>query len=185
MAVDPQLLSQALRTPDSQDVTESPIVRAVILPDPANAADLVPPLARPDTLESRNARRVLSQFGPDAVPHLLTALVAIANARARTEGLEVLWTLLAMEDVRTVRDRLAGSEGELGVLFRDSSPLVADMPEYIERDFEGRVCDLAYIVVQELMDSDFDQSSFRSLDDDGRDRAIRQLLGRGFANSIA
>ena len=116
MAVDPQLLSQALRTPDSQDVTESPIVRAVILPDPANAADLVPPLARPDTLESRNARRVLSQFGPDAVPHLLTALVAIANARARTEGLEVLWTLL---------------------------------------------------------------------DDDGRDRAIRQLLGRGFANSIA
>jgi hypothetical protein len=185
MAVDPELLSQALRTPETQDVTESPIVRAVILTDPANAADLVPPLTRSDTLESRNARRVLCQFTPEAVPHLLTALVGTANARARTEGLDVLWTLLAGEDDRAVRASLAGSEPELVALLRDDSPLVVEIPEYVERDFEGRVCDLAYIVVQELRDVEFDQSSFRALDDNGRDQAIRQLIARGFANLIA
>jgi hypothetical protein len=185
VAVDPQLLSQALRTPESQDVTETPIVRAVILPNPANAADLVTALTRPDTLESRNARRVLCQFGPDATPHLLTALVSTPSTYARREGLEVLWALLAVEEVRVVREMLRSSAAELASMLRDVSPLPDDMPEYIERDFSGRVCDLAYIVARELLNNEFDQSSFRALDNDGRDDAIEQLLSRGFGNPVA
>jgi hypothetical protein len=182
MAIDSQLLTQALRTPESQDVTETPIVRAVILTDPANAADLVPALARADTLESRNARRVLCQFGPDAVPHLLDALAATADARARAEGIGVLWALLSVEDLRVVRAQLGDSWSEVGVLLRDPSPVPDEMPAYIERDFTRRVCDLAYVVVEELNDDRFDQSSFRALDDDGRDQAIRELLSRGFGS---
>ena len=185
MAIDPQLLSQALRTPESQDVTETPIVRAVVLSDPANAAGLVPALGRPGTLESRNARRVLCQFGPDAVPHLLTALVGSPGARVRAEGLEVMWALLAVADDRAVRERLGGSAAELGVLMRDASPLPDEIPEHVERDFQGRVCDPAYVVVQELLNAEFDQSAYRSLDDEGRDQAIRQLLSAGFGNGVA
>jgi hypothetical protein len=182
MALDPQLIAQALRTPESQDVTETPIVRAVILSDPGNAADLVPALARGDTPESRNARRVLCQFGPEAVPHLLDALAASAGARVRAEGIGVLWALLSVEDVRVVRTRLGDSWSEVGALLHDTSPLPDEMPDYIERDFTGRVCDLAYVVVQELVDDGFDQSSFRALDDEGRNQAIRQLLSRGFGS---
>lgn len=166
-------------------MTDTPIVRAVILPDPANAEDLVPVLGRPDSLESRNARRVLCQFGPDAVPHLLTALAATASARARAEGTGALWALLATEATRTVRESLAAATPELRVLLGDTIPLPDEMPEYIERDFRGRVCDLVYVVVRELLDQDFDQSPFRGLDDRGRDDEIRQWLSRGPGGAVA
>jgi hypothetical protein len=184
MPIDPDLLQQALRTPESQDVTETPIVRAVILTDPANAADLVPSLDRSDSLEARNARRILAQFEADAVPHLLTALAATPGARARKEGLETLWTLLSLEDARVVRQRLVDSSAELGTLLRDTAPLPDEMPGHIERDFTGRICDLAYVVVRELLDREFDQSTFRALDDNGRDQAIRQLRLGGPGTAI-
>jgi hypothetical protein len=185
MTVDPQLLAQALRTPESQDVTQTPIVRAVILADPANAADLVPSLGRPDTLEARNARRVLCAFGADAVGPLLTALAGDAGPRARREGIAVLWTLLTLEEVRTTREALGGSDAELAVLLRDTSPLPDELPATVERDFTGRVCDLAYVVVRELLDPDFDQSGFRAQDDDERDRAIAQWRSRRTGSTIA
>lgn len=166
-------------------MTATPIVRAVVLADPANVADLVPFLTRPDSLESRNARRVVCEFGPDAVTHLVTALTATVSARARKEGTSALWALLATEDARTVRESLTAVGAELRVLFADTSPLPDEMPEHIERDFRGRVCDLVYIVVRELLDQDFDQSSFRGLDDPGRDEEIRQWLFRGPGGAVA
>jgi hypothetical protein len=185
MAVESHLLHQALRTPESQDVTETPIVRAIILADPANAADLVPALARPDTIESRNARRVLCQFGPDAAPHLLTALAGTENTWARTEGIEILWALLTDEDARTVRERVTASAAELSTLLSDVRPMAVDIPELVERDFEGRVCDLLYVVIQELFDDDYDQSAFRNLDDEGRDAELRRWLSREVGGGIA
>ncbi|HMJ37818.1 MAG TPA: hypothetical protein VK501_28175 [Baekduia sp.] len=182
MAVDPQLLAQALRTPESQDVTETPIARAVILTEPANVVDLVPALERGDTLESRNARRILCQFGPDAVPHLLGALAATASADARAEGVAVLWALLSVEEPHVVRAQLRDAWPAVGALLRDPSRLPDTVPEYVERDFTGRVCDLAYVVVEELLDHRFDQTSFRVLDDGGRDRAIRELLSGGLGS---
>ena len=53
MAIDPNLLAQVLGTPNSCDVMGSPIIRAVILSDPANAADLVPALDDNQTLAPR------------------------------------------------------------------------------------------------------------------------------------
>ena len=185
MAVDPQLLEQALRTPETGDVTDTPIVRAVILPDPVNAADVVPFLARPDSLESRNARRILCQFGPAAVPHLMTALAATPSARARAEGTGALWAILTTEHVGTVRESLVAATTQLRVLLEDASPLPEELPEYIERDFRGRVCDRVYVVVRELLNDDFDQSPFRGLDDRGRDDEIRQWLSRGPGGAVA
>lgn len=186
MPLDPKLLNQALRTPESQDVTETPIVRAVILPDPANAAHLVPVMTRPDTLESRNARRILCQYGPEAVPHLVAAAVATGNARVRVESLGVLWAMLTGEESWTRRERIADSAAGLSTMLRDKSPIPDELPDYIERDFRGRVCDLGYLVVQELlMEDTFDQSTFRTRDNDGRDQAITQLLSRGFSNPVA
>jgi hypothetical protein len=181
MALDPQLLAQALRTPESQDVTETPIVRAIVLQDPANAADLVPVLARADALEARNARRVLCAFAPDAAPVVAQALATTATSpRARAEGLAVLWALLATEEPRVVQEQLAAAWDAVGVLLRDPAPVPDELPAHVERDFpDRRVCDVAYTVVEELRDTDFDQSTFRALDADGRDRAIAQLLSRG------
>lgn len=174
MAVDPQLLEQALRTPESQDVTMSPIVRTVFLADPANAADLVPQLGRPDLLMSRNARRVLCAFEADAASPLLAALALVAEPRIRADGIGVLWALLSVEDRRTVRETLDASTPELAVLMADNRSVPSELPEYVERDFVGRVCDHAYVVVRELLDPEFDQSDFRGADDEGRDRRIRQ-----------
>lgn len=179
MPVDPTLLSQVLRTPESRDLTKSPIVRAIILAAAANAADLVPALEEGGTLEASNARRILGQFGVDAVLPLLSAL-RTAGPRARMEGLEAVWALLVGEEVRTVRDMLTNGASSVEMLLEDKRPLPNEMPEYIERDFRGRVCDLAYILFQQLVDASFDQSLFRSLDDRGRDEEIKLLRRTGF-----
>jgi len=179
MAIDPNLLAQVLRTPESRDVTESPIVRAVILSDPTHAADLVPALEQEQTLEAFNARKILCLFEADAVPHVLTAL-RTAGPRARREGLEVLWALLVGEEAWTVRDTLAAVKPDLDVLLEDRGPLPDELPDYIERDFRGRICDLAFAIIQQLTDREYDQSLFRSLDDTGRDEEIRRLKTRGY-----
>jgi hypothetical protein len=180
MALDPLLLDQVLRTPEGRDVTASPIVTAIVLADPANAADLAPALERPDSLEGRNARRVLCLFGPEAAGPLLAALVG-AGLDARLEGLDVLWCLLATEDPRTVRDGLARAGPGLEVLLDDRRFVPDDLPEYIEHDFLGRVCDQAFLVARELLDPEYDSSLFRRLDEEGRDQEIarfkRQMPG--------
>src|SRR5438477_9890222 len=105
MPLDPQLLSQVLRTPRSQDVTGSPIVTAIILQDPANAADLVEPLDTSGTLEAYNARLILCEFQADAVPSLMATL-ATAGPSARRQGLDVMWAMLVTENPATIRDSL-------------------------------------------------------------------------------
>lgn len=184
MAVDAQLLAQALHTPATQDVTRSPIVRAVIVNDPANAGDLVPVLERSDTLEAGNARRILCLFDARAVPHILAAL-APAPATARKQGIEVIWALLTGEPVRTITQTLGTAAADLDVLLRDRSPLPDDMPQHIERDFRGRICDLTYLVITQLLDTKSDPSAFRGLEDPGRDEAIRRLQSRGFGQNIS
>lgn len=184
MAVSPLILAQALRTPRNQDVTESPIVRTMILTDPANARDLVPALERPLTLEAYNARRILCQFDGDAAPSLLAALVD-AGTVARQDGLEVLWSMLTGEDRWRRGEFLSRGQAGLVALLEDARPMVDDLPDFIERDFRGRICDLAFIIVRQLMKPDYDQSSFRSLDAEERDREIAALRRGGFNSQLA
>jgi hypothetical protein len=110
MPLDPQLLSQVLRTPKTQDVTQSPIVTTIVLQDPANAVDLVGALETANTLEAYNARLILCQFEADAVPALVARL-ATAGLNSRREGLDVLWALLITESPATIRDALKGVKG--------------------------------------------------------------------------
>jgi hypothetical protein len=184
MTLDPLLLDQVLRTPEGRDVTESPIVTAIILADPAHVAALVPALDRPDSLEGRNARRVLCLFGPEAAGPLVAALAG-AGLNARRKGLEVLWCLLAAEEPYTVLAALRQAGPGLDVLLDDRRPLPDDLPEYIERDFSGRVCDEAFLVARELLDPEYDQSLFRSLDEEGRDREIARFKRVAPGASIA
>jgi hypothetical protein len=180
VAVDPQLLAQALRTPEDRDVVDSPIVRAVILAESENAALLVPALARPDTLEARNARSILCEFEESAVPYLLSALAGIDDAQTRKAGIDVLWAILCVVDVRSRRTLLEESTTQITSLLADRRQGPDTMPAYIERDFRPRICDHLYVVVQELLDPEYDQSSFRGLTDEGRDLAIRRLrMGSG------
>lgn len=183
MAIDPQMLAQVLSTPKSRDVTESPIVRAVILNDAANAAALVPALERSGTLEAYNARRILCLFEANAAPHLLAEL-RTAGINARKEGLEILWALLVGEEAWTVRETLTQIAADMEVLLNDKRSLPDHMPEYIERDFRGRICDLAFIELQSLINAEYDQSLFRSLDENGRDIEIARLKRRGFGLNI-
>lgn len=184
MPIDPQLLSQILRTPRTQDVTQSPIVTAIILQDPANAADLVGALETAKTLEAYNARLILCQFESDAVPALVARL-ATAGLNARREGLDVLWALLITESPTTIRSSLKGVKDGLNLLLDDTAPLPDDLPAHIERDFSGRICDLAYVVIQQLLSPDFDQSTFRSMDNKSRDREIDVLKRKDFSLTVA
>jgi hypothetical protein len=184
MPLDPQLLSQVLRTPRAQDATQSPIVTAIILQDPANAADLVGALEEAKTLEAYNARLILCEFGADAVPALV-ARMGTAGLNARREGLDVLWALLITESPTTIQDSLKRVKDGLNLLLDDATPLPDNLPAHIERDFHGRICDLAYIVVQQLLSPRFDQSTFRSMDNQGRDREIDVLKRKDFSFNIA
>jgi hypothetical protein len=180
MPLDKQLLSQVLRTPKNREVTESPIVTAIILQDPANAADLVEALEEVGSLEAYNARKILCQFQPNAVPALAQRLTT-AGRNARRQGLDVLWALLITESPTTVRNSLSGVKNALNQLLDDKTPLPDDVPENIERDFLGRICDLAYIWIRLLLSPSFDQSLFRSLDDKGRDQEIDALKRSDFS----
>lgn len=184
MALDKQSLEQVLRTPKHQDVTESPLVKTVIINDPANAAEFVEALEWSETLEAHNARRILCLFDAKAVPYLLAKLPT-ASANTRKEGLEIFWALLAGEDHWTVREVLSQIKADLTHLLNDTQPLPDNMPEYIERDFQGRICDLAFMVTQQLIDPQYDQSLFRSLDDHGRNEQIKRLKARSFGSLVA
>jgi hypothetical protein len=170
--------------PLTRDVTTSPIVTALVIPDPANAADFVPYLNRRDEVSSSNARRVLCLFGVEAVPVLAAALVD-ADIEARKEGVEVLWTMLVGEPAWAVRETLMRIQPELLVLLDDKRPLPDHLPEYVERDFEGRICDLTFLVLQQAMNPQYDQSLFRSFDDSERDDEIARLKRRGLGNVVA
>jgi hypothetical protein len=61
-----------------------------------------------------------------------------------------------------VRETLSAVKPDLDKLLDDTRPLPDEMPEYIERDFRGRICDRAYIVISQLINPEFDQSLFRS-----------------------
>ncbi len=183
MAVHPFLLEQVLRLPEEKDVRNSPIVTAIILADPANAADLVPYLERRDGPVAANARRVLCLFDAAAVPHLVAAL-ADRSAAARMDGLEILWTLLITESAPVARDALERIAPDLDPLFADKRQLPYELPPHVEHDFVGRICDLAFLVCTEILDPDFDQSLFRSLDDEGRDREIARLRQRGLRPGV-
>jgi hypothetical protein len=184
MPLDPQLISQVLRTPKSRDVRRSPIVTAIIMQDPANAADLVAALETANTLEACNARLILCEFGADAVPALLAKLAG-AGFNARREGLDVMWAMLVTENAATIRDTLRRVKDGLNALLDDKTALPDDVPAHIEQDFRGRICDLAYIRIQLLLSPHFDQSLFRALDNAGRDREIDVLKRSDLSLSVA
>ena len=84
----------------------------------------------------------------------------------------------------TVRETLAAAKDNLDLLLDDARPLPDEMPDYIERDFRGRISDLAFIVIRQLMEPGYDQSLFRSLDDKGRNEEIKRLKARGFGEAL-
>jgi hypothetical protein len=159
-------------------------VTAIILQDPTNAADLVEALETARTLEAYNARLILCEFKSSAVPALVARL-ATAGVNARREGLDVLWALLTSESRSTIRDSLKRVKDGLNVLLDDRTAVPDDMPPHIERDFRGRICDLAYIRIQLLLSPKFDQSFFRGLDDEGRDREIEVLKRNDLSLNLA
>jgi hypothetical protein len=184
--LDPTILEQVLKTPDTQDVTQSSIVSEAILQDPSNAADLVGALDAGDTLEARNARKILCEFESPAVPHLLEK-VADVGVNARQQILEVLWALLITETPTAKRDSLrpVNVKAKLNMLLDDRRPLPDRLPAYIERDFSGRLCDLAYVVIQQLLSATFDQSLFQSLENADRDSEILVLKTSDLSEPVA
>lgn len=186
MPVDPQLLEQALSLPEDKDPEDSPIVTAVILGDPANAADLVPYLDRPGSLQALNARRILVEFDAPAAPAIVHALRS-AGPAARMEGIEVVWSILLAEEPRERRDGLLALDtADLDELLNDKHLLPEDdLPDYIERDFTCRICDLALIMLESLHDPEYDPSHFRLLDDDEREAQINDFRRRRFSGYVA
>ena len=178
MAIDPALLEQVLRTPDSRDVRSSPVVTAVILSDPRNAAALVPALDEIEGIRSRNARRILCLFGAAAVPPLVGALLS-AGVHAREAGIDIIWSMMLGENDGTVRRTLTEILPDMHVLLEDKLPLPEPPPDHMEKEFSRRICDHAFIALQELLDPDFDDFLFLSMDDRDRDEDIKRFKARG------
>ena len=173
MPLDIALLTYLLRTPETEEITTRLPVKA-LLADPANAGEIVPALGDEPPI-ARNARKILCSFESGAAPFVMAAAAASANLSVRKQSLEVFWTLLVGEDTTTIRAALTASTESLTELLRDESIPQNDLPAYVENDFTGRIRDFTYVIVQELLDGRFDQSTFRALDAVGRDAEIRQL----------
>lgn len=184
MAIDPAMLDQVLGMPEDRDVRSSPIVTAIILADPTNAADLAGFLDEGASLRARNARRILCLFGAAAVPALLSAAVS-AEPYARQQALEILPALFAGEDLRVVRDVLAQAYQSLSVLLRDEQPIQHRSELPVERDFQGRICDLAYVVLSLQLSPTKELSEFRAADNDQRTEMISVLLSRQLPRPVA
>lgn len=184
MPIDPIILDRVLRTPASRDIRASPIVTAVILSDPANAADLVPILDQVESVQARNARRILCLFGAAAVPYLIKALHN-AGLYARKAGIETLWSMMLGENRWTIRNTLAQIAPDIEVLLNDKRPLPVIPLDPMETSFDGRICDLAFVGLQELMDFKYDDALFLNLDDNERDAEINRFRSRGFGLGIA
>jgi hypothetical protein len=178
MPLDPAIRDLVLRTPPDRDLAAMPIVTTQVLADPENAVEFVPYLARRDSPVYSNALRLLCLFDRAAVPGLAGAL-AEHNELVRQEGLGVIWSILFLESPQVVRHSLAEAWPNLTKLLGDQRPLVDAMPPHIERDFRGRVGDAAYIVVRGLLDREFDQSEFRAMTPDERDREVTTLIRNG------
>jgi hypothetical protein len=101
--------------------------------------------------------------------------LAESDASVRQEGLGVIWSILFFEPSPLIRRSLAEAWTDLAVVLGDRRPLI-DMTRCqaaAKRDFRGRVGDLAFLVVRGLLDRDFDQSEFRALTPEERDRELR------------
>ena len=128
-------------------------------------------------LARRASARQRFRLGADAIPYLLRA-AATGSAETSKEAIEIMWAMLIGEDKATIRETLSVVSSELDQLLQDKRPLPDTMPEFIERDFVGRVCDLTYSVLCQLEDPEHDRSFFRSMDDDARDTEIRRYRSR-------
>ena len=185
MPVDPRLLDQVLRRPRDVDVRDTPIVRTIILRDPANAEILVPFLDDPRSTAAVHARRILCLFDRLAVPPLMKALGDTRRtADGRVEGLGALWSMLLGEQSFTVRDTIRQVTADVRALLADKRPIPDRMPAVVERDFHGRVCDLTCIVLGHLTDREFNPSRFRGFDDEERDREIGRFERRLFGGIV-
>ena len=185
MPLDPRLLNQVLHAPLDVDVGESPIVTAIVLRDPANAEALVPFLDEPDGAAAVHARQILCRFDRSAVPGVMRALAeGDRSADGRASGLDVLWSILLGERPHTIRAVWREAAVEARTLLDDRRPIPDRAPSFVERDFQGRVCDRAYLVIAQSMNRTMDVSEFRASDDDARDREIRRLDRRVFGGIV-
>lgn len=184
MPLDPKLLDQVFRAPRDLDVGDTPIVTAIILRDPANAETLVPFLDDPDSTAAVHARQILCRFNRAALPFVMRALADTQrNADGRAEGLDVVWSILVGEEPFGIRSALREVAAEAGVLLDDARPIPDRMPSFVERDFNGRICDRAYLVFAHLIEPKAELSVFRASDNDERDREIRRLGQRLFGGN--
>jgi hypothetical protein len=181
VALDPRLLDQVLRAPRALDVGETPIATAIVLRDPANAQTLAPFLDDPDSTAGVHARQILCRFGRSAVPFLMRALAdSERSPDGRAQGLDVLWSMLLATAPGDVRSILREVAGDARTLLGDKTTIPDQALAYIERDFQGRICDRAYLVLAHLVDREIDLSRFRAMGADERDQEIRRLERRLF-----
>lgn len=183
MAIEKHLLEYVVRNQDEMEICDSPIVQTIVLIQPENVVQLVPYLDEKDTVQSRNARRILCLFDSDAVPFIANVMNN-TNWRRRAECLEIIWAILSIEQAFLVPDILTSIALNLSAVFDDTTFIDEELSEKTEVDFKGRVCDLAFIVVKYLLDPNFDRSSFRSASNDERDAEINRLRREGYRRGM-
>lgn len=185
MPIDPKLLDRVLSAPRDVDIATTPVVTALVLQDPANAEILVPFLDDPDSTAGIHARQILCRFDRAALPFVMRMLADDRRGPdGRASGLDVVWSVLMAEEAFGVRAALRELAAEAGTLLDDRRPIPDRFPEFVERDFVGRVCDRAYLVLAHLIEPKADLSVFRAADHDTRDQLIRRLRQKLFGGIV-
>jgi hypothetical protein len=150
--------------------------RTAVRDQPEAAEVLVRLLREPHPLGGR-ARQMLVLFGPAAFPAIAAALAA-ATANERSNLLSVAWTILAGEEPEDRRAAVTTLVPAVSGLFDDTTLLQPLDAGPVEIEYVYRVCDEAYLLLLYAFDRNYDEADFRDLDDDERDRTIREFRRR-------
>jgi len=177
MALDEVLIRRVLSDARTTDFDTSPIFRNEIRNQPGAAQILVALMHDASPEIAARAKVMLCLFDSPALGALADG-AARTGASFRAELLDVIVTIIGVSDPKEWAAQLGPILPRLVHLLRDLE--VVDVPGGFKMEIEirCRVCDLAYLSLQELRDPEFDGYNFLLMEFEERDGEVRALLAR-------
>jgi len=177
MPLDEALIRRVLADSRIDDFDDSPIFRAEILNRVEAAGILVDVMWEGSPEIADRAKGMLCLFDAPALGPVAAGL-ARQGAQWRADLLDVVSTIIGVRDPRDWSALLGGVLPQIAPLLQDREMIDLKGTNKMEIEYEYRVCDRAYVCLQELRDPEYDAYGFLLMAFDERDIEIRALRSR-------
>jgi len=177
MPVEEALIRRLLADTSVENFDTNIVFRSTVLNDPGAAEILVGIMRAQGGQIRKRARRMLCFFDEPALPALDRGLT-LQGSLWRSDLLHIVWTIVSGYDPNELPRLLGLLAPRLVSLFDDKSLVVPEYSMPIEIEYRYRVCDEAYVLCQNMLHPEFDDTTLREETMEERDAAIRILRGR-------